>query len=309
MAVVFAGAGSLRRSICGFVSGAVCGLAAVAYAQLAPTPGIQSNSAALFDKHAALRSTLANNPFGRPLVIESIETNNRITGDAYAVLDSPFAQASSIFPDPGRMCELITLHLNTKYCRPAVESGVKLLKVNFGKKTAQELGDTYPLDFVMQVPTASKDLLEVVLDAKQGPLGTSNYRIAVEAVPLPGAKTFLHLRYSYGYSVAGRIAMRGYLATAGSRKVGFTRISQDGGTAYIGGMRGAIERNTMRYYLAIDAYLATLQLPAEQRMTARLNHWFDATERYSEQLGEVDKVSYITMKKAEYARQQGEAAR
>ena len=204
------------------------------------------------------------------------------------------------------MCELITLHLNTKYCFPIFGNGQTLLKVNFGKKTPQELGDTYPLDFVMQVKSASPDLLEVMLDAKQGPLGTNNYRIAVEAVPLPGSKTFLHLRYSYGFGVAGKIAMRGYLATAGSKKVGFTKIGTGNSTAYIGGMRGAIERNTMRYYLAVDAYLANLNLPAGQQMNARLNHWFDATEKYAEQLGEVSKADYISMKKAEYLRQQSD---
>ena len=272
--------------------------------QNASTTSITSSSAKLLDKHAALSSALANNAFGRPLVIESIENSNRVTGHAYAVLDAPFATASSVFQNPNRMCDLITLHLNTKYCRPATVQGASLLKVNFGKKTQQELSDTFALEFAMQTQTATPELLAVLLNAKEGPLGTSDYRIAIEAAPLPGGKTFMHLRYSYGFGVAGKIAMMGYLATAGSKKLGFTKTGQGAGAGYIGGMRGAVERNTMRYYLAIDAYLDSLSAPPAQQMNTRLNLWFDATEKYPEQFGDVDKPSYLSMKKAEYLRQQ-----
>ena len=43
-----------------------------------------------------------------------------------------------------------------------------------------------------------------------------------------------------------QMAMQTYLATLGRGKSGFTS----------GGIRGEVERNTMRYYLAIDSYLA-----------------------------------------------------
>ena len=287
----------------------MCAVLALALPASAQMVHEASDSAQLQSKHTALSAALANNAFGRPLVIESVEGNGRVTGHAYAVIDAPFATTSTVFQSPNRVCDLIILHLNTKYCRPAGGTGPALLKVNFGKKTPQELSDTFALEFTMQVQTATPDLLAVLLDAKEGPLGTSNYRIAVEAVPLPGAKTFLHLRYSYGYGVAGKIAMLGYLATTGSKKVGFTKIGQGSEAAYIGGMRGAVERNTMRYYLAIDAYLANVNKPPAEQQAARLNHWFDATEKYPEQLGEIEKDNYLNMKKAEYARQQTEVKR
>ena len=280
-----------------------------ASAQLLPEDSGGSGDKPLLEKHAALSAALANNAFGRPLVIESIEGNGRITGHAYAVIDAPFATASAAFQSPDRLCDLIILHLNTKYCRPAAQQGAAVLNVNFGKKTPQELGDTFALAFTMNVQTASPELLSVLLDAKDGPLGTSNYRIAIDAVPLPGAKTFLHLRYSYGYGVAGKIAMSGYLATAGSKKVGFTKVGKGTNAGYIGGMRGAVERNTMRYYLAIDSYLANVNKPPAEQQTARLNHWFDATEKYPEQLGEIEKDNDLSMKKAEYLRQQSDARR
>lgn len=34
---------------------------------------------------------------------------------------------------------------------------------------------------------------------------------------------------------------------------------------YVGGMRGAVERDTMRYYLGIEAFLGALEAPRAQR--------------------------------------------
>jgi hypothetical protein len=126
----------------------------------------------------------------------------------------------------------------------------------------------------------------------------------LEAVAIDSTHTFIHLTYSYGYGTAGRLAMKTYLATIGSDKVGFSKSADSGD--YIGGVRGLVERNTMRYYLAIDAYLASLSLPAGQRLDARLNRWFDATEAYPRQLHEVEKDDYIQMKHHEVQRQQTE---
>lgn len=114
----------------------------------------------------------------------------------------------------------------------------------------------------------------------------------------------MHLRYSYSYGIAGRLAMQTYLATVGRGKVGFTQTAGQGDkSAYVGGMRGTVERNTMRYYLAIEAYLATLAQAPEQQPSARLQYWFDATEGYSRQLREVDRKAYFSMKKDELQRQ------
>ena len=102
-----------------------------------------------------------------------------------------------------------------------------------------------------------------------------------------------------------RIAMRTYLATSGHGKVGFTMVGgeNDGPPHYIGDVRGALERNIMRYYLAIDAYLGALATPAPQRFDDSLERWFTATERYAMQLHEVDHDAYVAMKRREYLRQ------
>jgi hypothetical protein len=61
-----------------------------------------------------------------------------------------------------------------------------------------------------------------------------------------------------------QIAMQTYLSTSGADKVGFT--SENG--KLVGGTRGVMERNTMRYFLAIDAYL-DIARPAAGQAQAR----------------------------------------
>src|SRR5262249_50044516 len=119
-------------------------------------------------------------------------------------------------------------------------------------------------------------------------------------------QTFLHFTYSYAYGLAGRIAMNTYLATTGRGKVGFTIVGTDpdGQPEYIRRVRGLVERNTMRYYLAIAAYLSALTAPPGEQLDRRLQLWFDAVERFPRQLHEVDRAAYLDMKHHEYARQQ-----
>jgi hypothetical protein len=122
----------------------------------------------------------------------------------------------------------------------------------------------------------------------------------LEAVPLGAGKSFVHLAYSYAYGTAARLAMKAYLGTLGSGKVGFTRSGAGTSVAEpIGGVRGVVERNTMRYYLAIDAFL---DAPKPEQLDRRLAAWFDATEQYARQLHETERADYLAMKKSEYRR-------
>ena len=274
------------------------------FAQTLSGPPIELNATELTQKHAALLGQLERNAYDRPLYLESSESASMVGGNAYAVLDAAFSTVSSAFKSPNHWCEVMILPINTKYCRAASDSSPTSLKVYIGKKTAQELADSHAFEFDFRVAASDPNYLAVQLIAAKGPLGTNNYRIDLRAMPLPEGKTFMHLRYSYAYGMAGRIAMQAYLATVGSGKTGFTQLPQGKKPGRVTGMRGAVERNTMRYYLAIDAYLAALHQPAAQQFDARAEHWFDATEHYPEQFHDIDKSTYMTMKKSEYLRQQ-----
>ncbi len=194
---------------------------------------------------------------------------------------------------------------HTKYCHAAIEQGHSVLAVSIGKKYAQPIEDAYGIAFSYRLDTMAANYLAVSLGAEKGPLSTRDYVIRLEAIPLGNDRTFIHLGYAYGYGWAGRLAMKTYLATIASDKVGFTVIGRldNGQPDYIGGMRGVAERNTMRYYLAIDAYLDALATPAPLQLKQRLNSWFAGTERYYRQLHEVSRADYIDMKEGEVDRQ------
>ena len=152
---------------------------------------------------------------------------------------------------------------------------------------------------------ATTDYLQVLLTADEGPLSTKNYRIQVEAVPVDAKRSVVHMSYAYGYGFAAKIATQTYLATIGSAKVGFTILDRkDGKPVYQGGVLGLLERNTMRYYLAIDAYLSAYSLPAADQFEKRIREWYASTERYAAQLHEMEQTEYLDMKRKEMRRQQ-----
>ena len=268
--------------------------------------GPDAPAAALHAHYAALGERLHNNPFQRALTLDSAETDNEVKGDIHARIDYPFSTVRAALNDPAHWCDVLILHINTKHCRATADADGTVLAVSIGKKTPQPIKDAYPIDFSYRLVAATSNYLEIQLHAPQGPLSTHDYHIQLQAVPVENGRTFLRLTYSYDYGTAGRIAMKTYLATLGSGKVGFTRTSRQPGSTPepIGGMRGVIERNAMRYYLAIDAYLATYGTPSAQQLQQRLHTWFSATEQYPRQLRELDRTAYIAMKRSEYQRQQ-----
>jgi hypothetical protein len=71
-------------------------------------------------------------------------------------------------------------------------------------------------------------------------------------------------------------------------------------------MRGLVERNTMRYYLAVEAFLGALSAPPQARVEKSLSDWFAAIERYPRQLHELERGEYLDMKRREYSRQQAQ---
>lgn len=277
-----------------------------AQVQSPPPAAADAQAAALIDKHNSLRGQLTGSPYGRPLVLDSLQSASTVSGDVHAVLDAPFATVSRALQSPRVWCEIMILHINTKMCRitnTANTGSTAAIRLNIGKKDEQHIEDTFALDLAFQPVSSGANHLSTRLDGAKGPLGTSNYVIELAAAALPGGKTFLHLRYASSYGAASQLAMQAYLATVGRSKVGFSTVQQGQKAQLVGGLRGTAERNTMRYYLAIEAYFANLDKPAAQQFDARLQYWFDATESYARQLREMDRETYLTMKRKEYQRQ------
>jgi hypothetical protein len=293
----------LQIRTAGFVSAwAACLCTSVTAA--AP-PGTDPASA-LQARYVALRERLDHSPLPKHLYVESVEGASASQGDVYAVVDYPIATVSEAFTRQADWCDTLILHLNVKYCHPVARGQRAVLSVAIGRKSDQPLISASRIEFIYSVVASRPDCVNIELDASKGPLGTGNYRIALEATGLQNQRAFVHLRYSYTYGSAGRVAMQAYLATSGSGKVGFTMIREpnDPRAEFIGGVRAAIERNTVRYYLAIEAHLGALAAPASERFERSLDLWFSATELYPRQLHEIDRDTYFAMKRSEYIRQQ-----
>lgn len=278
--------------------GAAC-LLAVAVVQA------HANPAQLRARHGELREALRNNPYQRAMHIDSTENGNALQGDVHAVVDHPFAKVRDALKEPGAWCDVMLLPFNTKYCHAIDQPGRERLSVRIGRKYTQPAEEAYRLDLQFRNRAVADDYFETLLNSPQGPFGTRDYVIRLSAIPLDGGRTFMHLSYSYAAGTAGRLAMQAYLATAGADKIGFSVTGRDasGQPQHTGGVRGAIERNAMRYYLAIDAYLDALDTPADRQVERRIQQWFTATERYPRQLREMDRATYVAMKRQEYQRQ------
>ena len=271
---------------------------------LAPAAFAQ-DAATLKARYTSLQDKFASNQFGRPLVLESKETSGDLKGDVYAIVDYPYTTVQQALVSPEHWCDILILHLNVKGCK-ASAGAPKTIALNVGRKFDQPLEDAYQLNFTYRVGASTADYLQVLLSADEGPLSTKNYRIQVEAVPIDLKRTVIHMSYAYGYGFSAKMAMQTYLSTLGSAKVGFTIVDKkpDGKPVYQAGVLGLLERNTMRYYLAIDAYLSAYGLPAAEQPEKRIREWYASTERYAQQLHEMEQNEYLEMKRKELRRQQ-----
>ena len=264
--------------------------------------------AALQARHSELQPRLRASAFGAPLVLTSQEADSRVGGDVWAEVDHAIEQVATTFKSPATVCEFLFLHLNVHACQPSKADSGDVLTLTVGPKQAGGAGASYRMTYGLRIESATGSYLRAVLQAENGPLSTSDYLIVFEAVPLGSDRSFVHLGYAYSYGFMAKLAMEAYLATAGRSKIGFTVSGKDadGQPVYIRGERAALERNVIRYYLALLAYIGANDKPAQERTEARLRSWFALTERYAAQLHELDLNAYLQEKHNDLARSAAE---
>jgi hypothetical protein len=262
--------------------------------------GAQAQSApALQAQYANLQHALAQSPFQRPMVLRANASTEAPHGNVYAIVNHPFSAVGSAFQRPAHWCDVLMLQLNVKRCEVTGGDAQPQLNVAIGKKVDQPLKDAIRVAFDYTVQAAQSDYLSVQINAPDGPLGTHDYLLKLEAVPVDAQRSFLHMSYSYQNGLAARLATSAYLATSGRNKVGFTitQRTADGRPVYVGGVQGVAERNAMRYFLAIEAFLDAQSAPGTERAERRLYSWFSATERFPRQLHEMGMADYLAMKR------------
>ena len=259
----------------------------------------------LLDTYHRNMARLERNSFGLPLFLESFERDDRVQVDVYGILDQPFSSVVSVLKVPANWCDIVSLHLNVKACTYRELPGDWLLTFYIGRKVYQPPEDTRQVIFHYRNVVQQQGYLDIILSADAGPFGTKDHRMRFEALPLEGGRTFVHVSYAYSDSAALRLAAKVYFVTLGRDKVGFTVTGTDrnGNPVYIGGPRGSIERNAVRYYFAIQTFMNTLRYPEKSRFSMRISEWYDLTIRYRKQLYELDKKDYLTFKTKEHKNQ------
>lgn len=253
-----------------------------------------------------LQTVLEKNAYGIPVYIHSTDHNNSMTGSIYGIIQQPFSKLAVSISKAANWCDIAPQHLNIKACTYQVQNGKCHLNFYSGRKFYEKADDVYQLAYQFDVRQQSRDYVHIGLSADEGPAGTSRYQLDIKAIPIDQKRSFIYFSYSYHYNFITSMGMGTYLATLGSGKVGFSIIGKDeqGKPVYIDGVRGIIERNAVRYYLAIQSYLETQDIDQQARFESRISRWFDLTEQHHRQLYEMDKADYLQFKRQERQDQQ-----
>lgn len=250
------------------------------------------------------REVIVASPLEEPLAVASEERSYSVSGSVHARLEQPFAELPEALGSPAAWCQTLFLHLNVKGCFHDGASDGAALRLYVGRRHHEPLAEAERLDLRLRLAADQPSYLEMVLEGDQGPYGTRAFRLQLRAVPDLDGASLVQLRYSLVYGMTARLALRGYFAFGGRDRVGFSEEPGEGGRPRpVGGMRGMIERNVMRFYLALVAHLETWTLPEAERLETSLSRWFTLTERYPEQLREIDRGAYLEMKRREQERQ------
>lgn len=256
-------------------------------------------AAAMAAQRAALAARMDASPFGRPLVVDSADGAGRVGGTIRGELAHPFAPLAARLRQPAEWCAVVVLHLNVKACTHERTADGDVVTVRSGRK--EYASATHPIRYRFRVAAAADDYVRIALVAPEGPLATRDYELTLEAAPV-GDRTFVVLAYGFRPSAASRVATAPYLATAGRGKPGFTVVGRDaaGRPVWIGGVRGIVERNAMRNFLALDAWMAELDAPAGERFDRSVQRMAALTDRYATQLSEMPAGEYVSIKRREW---------
>lgn len=257
----------------------------------------------LLDRYQGLKNGAAATLPGTAITLVSSEQKGVLGAEVTSILPHSFATAVPALARAENWCQFMPLHFNIKACTYEQGQGGEVVTLYSGRKSYQSPDDSHTLAYRVEKREQDDGHLTLLLRAERGPVGTRDYRIELNALQVAEG-TLLHIRSSYRGSMTSTLLTRSYLSTLGRDKVGFTRIEQEGERHYVQGVRGVIERNVMRYHLAINTFLATHALPEPARREAAWRGWFQQNDRYYEQLHEMSEEEYLAIKRREWENQQ-----
>jgi len=263
---------------------------------------LRTGHESLNDKYHKVEKELGESPFAVPFSIESFVSKTASHVDIYGTIQYPFDIVQNELLVPTNWCEILLPHINARACTYKKVNGTWLLNIYNVNKFSDPLEDAYQMKFEYRVSALQARYFDISLTAHEGPFHTKDHQFGLEAIPLDEDTTFIHLRYSYGYSSLAYMLMKLF----GGSKTGFsvTGTDSNGNPVYVDGLRGSVERNVVCYYLSILAYLDARTISAEQRFEKQISQWYDLAGRYKKQLGEMEKKDYLTYKRHDQKSQQ-----
>lgn len=244
-----------------------------------------------------LAETIRREGLASRLLIQSEEQGDTARGSVDAIVDYPFDALSKALTGIDPWCEITFLHFNIKACVYREDASGGQVTLYSGRMHYLPPEKSFRNDYRFREVTRTDQQLAVSLLGEEGPFGTHDYEIRIEAAPLDAQRSLLRLSYSVSYGMLTRAAQRLYFATAGRHRIGFSTEDDKP----IRGLRGMMERNTMRFYLALQAYLES---PTDSALATRLARWHALTLNYPEQLRELPLEEYLDNKMRERANQQ-----
>ncbi|MFW2404858.1 MAG: hypothetical protein ACN4GT_08825, partial [Gammaproteobacteria bacterium] len=193
---------------------------------------------------------------------------------------------------------------NVKACTYDETENGQSIKMYMGRKFYQNPKKAQQIELEFNTGITADGVSWVTLTADEGPFDTSDYYIGLFAIDAEnGAYAQLLSSQKVGKAAGGAADL--YFATLGASKFGFSVVGthKDGSPKYSKGAQAALERNVVRYLLALRAYMQTHELDGIDGLRKRAALWYDATENYAEQLHEVDRDDYLRDKEKEHRHQ------
>lgn len=238
----------------------------------------------------SIEHALIKQPF--PIQVESEASDESSRVAISAVIPVSFAELSDFYRDDQRWCRGFFANVYVKACYKKPQQ-VRLFYDNNDEYHA--LDDAFRFDYKVENQSLDASHLLISLISKDGPLGTHDYLLQLEAEPYAESKSIIRLVYKNSYGFVARSALYIYLKTLGSDKIGF---SHDADGKPIQGIRGILERNAMRYVLSLSAYFMNRQ-PGKPLQTT-LKNWHDYASLFQKQLQEIPWADYRQLKLQEF---------
>ncbi len=239
--------------------------------------------------------------FQREYLLDYKADGAQLSGRIASSINRPFSHIKSLFHDIRNLCLILPLNINVRSCIYRKVDDKWLFEIVAGPRQYESDSAVYSFSYLLTRAQFSDDLIYLHLQANKGPISTANYHIELTFKPM-AEKTLVGLGFSHEKSSLSRVVTGLYLAFSGAGKVGFSTVNQsDGQFSPVRGEQGIVERNLMRYLLAIRAFIE--EGGAREDLKATFRRWFFLSTLYREQLYEIPEQDYMRYKLNRYDQQ------